>query len=479
MTVIRRLALVFFAIFFLAGCAVGPDYTAPEPQVPDVWAQSIMQDSGSSLELLPTWWETFEDDTLNSLINRAHTGNLSIDLFAQRVVESRLNLAISRSEKVPTISAEGGVDRRRGSDGISPSPPTQTRTDTFRELGTTASWELDLWGRIRRSVESAEAAYEFSVEELRDIQIAVYAEVASSYFLLRTQQERLRIAKANVEIQERTLQLVTARYDAELTPLLDVRQAELNLAVTQSSIPALEAAIANILYQISFLLGEMPNELTSELSTPKALPDVPSTYAGALPANTIRQRPDIRSAERQLAAQTALIGVAAADLYPNFFLSGDFGYSTAAGGLARRENRSWGIGSVFSWNLFNGGRVRNNIRIEEVKTEQALTSYEQTVLDAMREVESSLVDFSKEVETVTFLARSVDAAVDAEQLVSDQYLQGLTNFQNVLDTQRSLFNQQDQLAESKGSALVDLVSVYRSFGGGWDAFPTPTAEKSK
>lgn len=479
MTAKKTKTALLTAAFLISGCAVGPDYVAPQPEVPDLWTQSIESDTEDSMASLSAWWDAFDDDTLASLIRRAHSGNLSIDLFAERVTESRLNLAIAASERLPTVNASGGVERRRGSDGVSAAPPQQTRTDTFRDLGTSASWEIDLWGRVRRSVESARAAYESSIEELRDVQVSVYAEVATSYFLLRTQQERLRLARANVVTQQRTLELVTARHEAELTPLLDVRQAELNLAVTQSSIPELEAAIANILHQISFLLGEMPAELSIELSAPQPMPDIPETFTNQVPANVVRQRPDIRAAERQLAAQTAQIGVATADLYPNFFLSGDFGYSTASGGLVNQANRSWGLGTAFSLNLFNSGRVRNSIRVEEARTRQAFISYEQTVLDALREVENSLVDYHKEVEKSVFLGVSVDAAVDAERLVTDQYRQGLTNFQNVLDTQRSLFNQQDQLADSKGSALIDLVSVYRSFGGGWDAFPTPTAEDSK
>ncbi|MEO1542432.1 MAG: efflux transporter outer membrane subunit [Pseudomonadota bacterium] len=463
----------------LCSCAVGPDYSAPDTVVPDLWAQQLEQEAQLENAPMQDWWAVFEDETLTSLIERSHTRNLSIQRLAQRVGEFRMTLAIARSEKFPAVSGTGSAERSRGSDGVAAAPPPQSRTDTFRELGATASWEVDLWGRVRRSVESALASYESSIEDLRDIQVSVYAQVATEYLTLRTLQERLVLAKANVDIQRGTLKIVEARYEAQLTPLLDVRQAEQNLFQTLSVIPDIEASIESSLFRLSVLLGELPNALSEELGVASPLPELPDAHGISAPANTVRQRPDIRSAERQLAAQTAQIGVAIADLYPNFFLFGDFAYSTVTGPIVDRSNRSWGIGTFFSWNLFNAGRVRSNVKAEEFRTQQALLNYEETVLDALREVEESLISYIKEKEKADFLANSVVAAIDAEQLVTDQYRQGLTNFQNVLDTQRSLFDRQDQLATSQGTALINLVSVYRAMGGGWAALPEVQVENPK
>ena len=472
-------ALALFVCMTLGGCAftVGPDYEAPTPVDIDRWAQAVESEFGDASSPMYGWWELLQDETLNDLIERAHRDNLDLDAAVARVQESRALLAIASSARVPDLTGSGGAERGRGSDGISPAAPPQERTDTVRELGLQSTWELDLWGRVRRSVESASASYEASVEDLRDIVVVVYAQIGANYVLLRTLQERLRLAKANVRLQRETLALVEARNRAQLAPLLDVRQAELNLAVTESAVPSIEASIATTLHQLSVLVGEPPNTLSAELGVSKPLPPVPATLLASMPADTIRQRPDIRSAERRLAAQTAQIGVATADLYPNFFLSGDFGYATAAGSLFERDYRSWGLGTVFSWNLFNAGRVRNSIEVEEARTEQALVNYEQTVLFALQEVEDSLVSFARERERLAALGRSVTAADQADELVREQYRQGLTNFQNVLDTQRSLFEQQDQYADSQGLVLLNLIAAYQAFGGGWNVLGTPAIEE--
>ena len=473
----RSLALMACTTVYGCALSVGPDYEAPSPIDVDRWTYAVESDFGDPSSPMYGWWDLLQDETLTALIGRAHRDNLDLDAAVARVRESRAVLAIAGSARVPDLAASGSVERGRGSDGISPAAPPQERTDTLRSLGLQSTWELDLWGRVRRSVESASASYEASVEDLRDIVVIVYAQIGASYVLLRTLQERLRLAEANVRLQRETLALVEARHRAQLAPLLDVRQAELNLAVTESVVPSIEASIATTLHQLSVLVGQPPNMLGAELGVVKPLPSVPETLLTGIPADTIRQRPDIRGAERRLAAQSAQIGVATADLYPNFFLSGDFGYATAAGSLFQRDYRTWGLGTVFSWNLFNAGRVRNSIEVEEARTEQALVNYEQTVLFALQEVEDSLVSFARERERLGALGRSVTAAGQADELVREQYRQGLTNFQNVLDTQRSLFEQQDQYADSQGLVLLNLIAAYQAFGGGWNVLGTPAIEE--
>jgi len=454
----------------LAGCInpVGPDHEQPEVVVADQWHQDLVEGLVAGEADYETWWKALEDPQLDVLIIRASQNNLDLKLAYARIAEARAQLGITKGERFPDLDGFGSAQRRRSSEGISAAvPPPQKRPDTFSSIGVEAIWELDLWGRVRRSVESAEANYEASLENYRDVMVVLYADIGSNYVLLRTLQERLRLAHANVESQRGTLKIVTARHRAELTPLLDVRQAELNLATTESAIPALQAAIVQTINRLGVLLGEQPGVLHAELLDIAPIPGPPASVAAGIPADLVRRRPDVRLAERNLAAQNARIGVATAALYPNFFIAGDFSYMTSAGSLFDSGNQSWSLGPFFSWNLFDGGRVRGAIDIEEARTEQLLAVYEQTVLRALQDVDDSLVGFAEERKRLAALQRSEIAAVDATQLVNDLYKRGLTNFQNVLDTERSLFGQQDLLAESKGNVMLNLISIYRALGGGW------------
>jgi multidrug efflux system outer membrane protein len=454
----------------LAGCIrpVGPDFEQPDLVVADRWHQDLVAGLADGEADYQTWWLALQDPQLDSLINRASQRNLDLKLAYARIAEGRAQLGIVKGERYPELDGFGSAQRLRLSEGVSAvMPPPQERLDNFSELGVQATWELDLWGRVRRSVESAEASYAASLENYRDVMVVLYADVGSNYVLLRTLQERLRLARANVELQRETLGIVEARYRAELAPLLEVRQAELNLATTESTIPGLEAAIVQTINRLGVLLGEQPGVLNPELESSAVIPSPPGSVAMGIPADLVRRRPDIRRAERELAAQNALIGVATAALYPNFFIAGDFSYVTAAGSLFDSGNESWSIGPFFSWNLFNGGRVRSAIDVEEARTEQLLAIYEQTVLRSLQDVDDSLVAFAEERKRLLALQRSEIAAADATRLVNALYKRGLTNFQNVLDTQRSLFGQQDLMAESSGNVMLNLISIYRALGGGW------------
>jgi multidrug efflux system outer membrane protein len=454
----------------LAGCIrpVGPDFEQPDLVVADRWHQDLVAGLADGEADYQTWWLALQDPQLDSLINRASQRNLDLKLAYARIAEGRAQLGIVKGERYPELDGFGSAQRLRLSEGVSAvMPPPQERLDNFSELGVQATWELDLWGRVRRSVESAEASYAASLENYRDVMVVLYADVGSNYVLLRTLQERLRLARANVELQRETLGIVEARYRAELAPLLEVRQAELNLATTESTIPGLEAAIVQTINRLGVLLGEQPGVLNPELESIAVIPSPPGSVAMGIPADLVRRRPDIRRAERELAAQNALIGVATAALYPNFFIAGDFSYVTAAGSLFDSGNESWSIGPFFSWNLFNGGRVRSAIDVEEARTEQLLAIYEQTVLRSLQDVDDSLVAFAEERKRLLALQRSEIAAADATRLVNALYKRGLTNFQNVLDTQRSLFGQQDLMAESSGNVMLNLISIYRALGGGW------------
>ena len=305
--------------------------------------------------------------------------------------------------------------------------------------------------------------------------MSLYAETALAYITVRTSQERLRISHANVEGQENTLKLTEDRFAAGLVSALDVAQAESNLANTYSLIPVIERDLDRAMNRLAVLLGEHPGALHEKLATEASIPTEPSDVILGLPAELLRQRPDVRQAERELAAQTARIGVATADLYPTFGLSGFLGVEAVSGGdLLDGDSVTWGIGLPIRWNIFAGGRIRSQIQAEEARTQQLLANYEQTVLIALEESENAMVAYEKEVQRRARLNQSVDATQRSLDLVLTQYTAGLTDFQNVLDTQRTLLVREDELAVAEGIVISNLVQLYRALGGGWDPDAPPS-----
>jgi NodT family efflux transporter outer membrane factor (OMF) lipoprotein len=457
----------------LGGCKVGPDYEEPEiPQVPDAWHAAVTEGVLDGEAPIQTWWTVFDDPTLTSLIERAGASNLTLREAVWRVEESRAIRGVVAGQLYPEATLDGSANRSEISNN-SPIggalPPELVEPGNQFDLGVGASWELDVWGRIRRQVESADAEIEASVEDYRDVLVTLYAEVATNYVNVRALQERLRLANENVEGQENTLQLTQDRFDSGLVSALDVAQAESNLANTRSLIPSLEEQLAIALNRLAVLLAMTPGALDDELAGEVPIPMEPDGVTARLPADLLRQRPDIRSAERRLASQTAQIGVATAELYPQFSLTGFLGLqSTDAGDLFSSDSINWSIGLPIRWRLFAGGAIRSQIAAEKARTEQLLVNYERSVLVALEEVEDALVSYDKEVIRRGHLTNSVAATKRSLELVLTQYRAGLADFQNVLDTERSLLVRQDELAESEGIVIKNLVDLYRSLGGGWD-----------
>jgi NodT family efflux transporter outer membrane factor (OMF) lipoprotein len=465
--------VTFSGALALGGCTVGPDYVQPEIEaVPDAWhtaATKGLADGESSIE---SWWTVFDDPALTSLIERARTSNLTLREAVWRVEEARALRGVVAGQRVPQVGVSGDATRseisRNGPVG-GLLPDELVEAQDLYDLGVGASWEIDLWGRVRRQVEVATAEVEASVEDYRDVMVTLFAEVAANYVNVREFQERLRLAQANVEGQENTLQLTRDRFDAGLVSALDVAQAEGNLANTRSLIPTLELQLALALNRLAVLLGSSPGALDDELLGEGLIPIEPESVTTGLPADLLRQRPDIRSAERRLAAQTARVGVATAELYPQFSLSGFLGLqSVEAGDLFNSDSVNWSIGLPIRWRLFEGGAIRSQIGAEKARTAQLLANYELTVLLALEEVEDAMVSYEKEVARRARLAESVDATQRSLELVLTQYTAGLTDFQNVLDTQRSLLAREDEYAESEGIVVKALVDLYRALGGGWD-----------
>ncbi len=488
----------------LSGCTtVGPDYDAPETQLPDAWYMATTAGLEAGEAPLQTWWQTFDDPILAGLIEEAHDNNRSLAAAAARVLVARAQLGITQGVTLPRLTATGASKLTRQSRDFVPSRPSPSGLQTiqgilaagsptdalrlllsasdqeepglsgeFHSYGWNAAWEPDFWGRIARNVESAEASLEASMEAYRDVLVLVLAQVAGIYFDIRTLQERLALAELNRTLQEETLELTRNRFEAGLEPQIDVRQAELNLANTRALVPSLQGQLEQRITALALLLGTTPDAALMARLAPEPLPEAFDVAALRVPAEALRQRPDVRAAERRLASQTARIGIAQAELYPTFSLAGTLTLdATRFDNVFDRNNFVYNIGPQFTWRLFEGGGLRARIALEEALTEESRLVYEQTVLTAIEEVESALAAYGREVERERELRAAVRAAQLSVEQVNVLYLAGLVDFQNVLDLQRSLTSVQDQHAASRGQVLRNLVELYRALGGGWQDRP--------
>jgi NodT family efflux transporter outer membrane factor (OMF) lipoprotein len=400
------------ALLVLQGCMVGPDYVTPDTTLPDRWNQELSEGLTEGKADLRTWWTYLDDPELDRLIERATFGNLDLKQAVARIRQARAAFGIATGEIAPSVDAQAQTETSRISNNVSGVAPPQHRTDTFHSFGVDSTWEIDLWGRIRRNIESADASIGASIEDYRDVLVVLYAQVANTYVQIRTLQSRIVSALSNVQTQRGALQLTIDRNRAGLAPDLDVKQAELNLASTQSFVPTLRASLAQNINSLAVLLGQYPSALQAELEQAAPIPAPPAQVVVGLPTELLRQRPDVRAAERQLAAQTAQIGVATADLYPSLSLSGAFAFeSFSASDLLQWKSRAFSFGPTVRWNIFDAGRIRNNILVQDALTEEFLANYEQTVLTAVEEVESAMANYVQELQRREALRRSVTAAL--------------------------------------------------------------------
>ncbi|MBK1789822.1 efflux transporter outer membrane subunit [Persicirhabdus sediminis] len=449
----------------LSSCMVGPDYQRPEVRVPDTWSAELNKDFSKATPQLAGWWSVFNDSTLNKLIDDAGRDNLDLKIAVTRIEEARALRGATTSALYPTVQGFGSATAFRNSSESSVGGGDDRQ---LYDLGVGAGWELDVWGRVRRSVEASDAELLASEEDYRDTLVLLYSEIASNYINLRSIQQRISYAEDNIETQRETLKLTENRKETGLAPDLDVRQAELNLASTEAALPVLRSALMQSIHRLGVLSGKSPNSLAASLKTRKSIPNASKKASMGIPADIMRQRPDIRAAERRLAAQTALIGVKEAELYPTFTLPGTISLQALDGGNLG-SGLTYGIGPQFTWNLFTGGRVRAEIYAEEVRAERAELTYKNTVLGGLEDVENALVEIREQSKRVLALKRAVVAAEASVEQVKTLYTTGLTNFQNVLDMERSLTVQQDELAQSQGAVSIAHVQLYRAMGGGWQS----------
>lgn len=455
---------VLFAVF-LAACTVGPDYVPPDPPMPAHW-QEISTGVTAEPAALGRWWTLFDDPLLDQLVEEAIGGNLPLQEASQRVEESRARYRVVAAALLPQIDLQSGASRNLESEN-----GPFFGGDEFSDfsVGLAASWELDLFGRVRRAVESSSALEDAARENQRDVMVVLCAEVGSSYINLRTLQQRLAVAHANLTSQEEISGLTQVRFELGLASGLDVAQADQVLATTRTLIPPLELALTEEINRLGVLLGEQPGALRERLAAAVPIPDPPEEVAVGLPIDLLRQRPDLRRAERELAAQNARIGVAVGDLYPRFSLLGSIGLdATQAADLFEGASRMYGVGPTMIWNVFDAGRLRAQIWAEQSLTEQALLRYQQQLLVALAEVENALAAYERTREQRVAVADAVAASALSLDLATTLYKDGAVDFQNVLDAQRTLLVQEEQLAITNGAVVQSLVRLYLALGGGWD-----------
>src|SRR6185436_14335280 len=464
---------ILAALLLLAGCTVGPDYQKPNPSVPSEWTEKgtgldpATSRVNSRTAAVTEWWKTFKDPELTSLIERAAQSNLALKLAQARVREARGLQGVSTGALLPAVGAGAGYSRNRGSENVP--LPGAGKQSNFYQAGFDASWEIDVFGGIRRSIEAADASVDASVEARRDVLVTLLAEVARNYIETRGIQAQLAIARQNLDAQKKTLELTQARFQAGRAAELDVVRAQAQVSTTGSQIPVLESARIQATHRLGVLLGREPGSLREELLKTAAIPAPPPEVPVGLPSDLLRRRPDLRRAERELAAATARIGVATAELYPKFSLTGFFALdSVTASDFAKWGSRAWSVGPTIQWSIFQGGRIRAKIEVENARQEQAAIVYERSILIALQEVEDALIAYAKEQAHRAELSASVEANVKAVDLANQRYTQGLVDFLSVLDAQRSLYASQDALVRSERRISEHLVALYKALGGGWE-----------
>jgi multidrug efflux system outer membrane protein len=486
-------------LVMIAGCTVGPDYSPPQVHVAGSYfaGPGVGRSPGTRPTSRPAaiaegsmrvtqWWALFNDPTLNALIDQATQSNLDMKLAAARVREARALRAIVTGGQYPSVEAQAGYSHQRLSQNAAPynafSIPGFPWEFDLYQAGFDASWEIDVFGRVRRAVQAANAEVGASIEDRRNVLLTLLAETARNYAELRGLQRQLAIAQQNQRLGRQTVELTRNRVANGVAPELDLTRAQAQSATTSARIPFLRSEVDQALTRLAVLLGIDAVELEPQLmpadqpgtqgATAEALPKLPTLPPQVpigLPSDLLRRRPDIRRAERQLASAMARIGVAVADFFPQFSLSGNFTMQAAdIGSLGDFKSRSFGMGPSIVWPIFEGGRLRAGVDLRTAQQQQALANYQITVINAVREVRDAITAFGYEQDRRSQLAEAVAANRKSVEMSRQMYEQGLVDFLSVLDAQRSLFVSEDVLAQSEQTVLTDLIALYKALGGGWE-----------
>ena len=468
------MACAALVILLLSGCAMlGPEFELPSAKVAEEWMEPA--EAGLSREAPEEvhWWKVFEDPVLDGLVETAYGQNLSLTTAGLRVLEARAILGVAAGNLYPQVQ-QGTADLTRV--GLSRNRaghvPGSDRYYGDASVGFDAAWEMDFWGRLRRGVQAADAEYIGSVADYDTVLVSLTAEVARTYTLIRTLEERIRISEENVKIQGESRRIAAVRYRNGVVTELDEQQAKALLRNTEATIPALRIRKRQAANALCTLLGLPPTDL-SEMLGKGGIPSAPAEVAVGIPANLLRRRPDIRRAELTAAAQCARIGIARADLYPTFSLLGSLGLNAAGAGSGSMsrifdgDSLGYSLGPSVRWPLFNYGRLKNRVRAEDARFEQTISAYRAVVLDAAREAEDAMVGFLRSRERERLLKESVAAARRAAELSMTQYREGAVDYQRVLDSDRFLTEQQDLYTEVRGDIALNLIALYKALGGGW------------
>lgn len=458
----------------IVGCqTLGPDYVAPDAPIRSEWSEISPEKEILEKVDYDKWWLVFNDEVLNSLVETAKAENHSLKIAGVRILEAKARLGIATGNKYPQQQQlRAGVFKKGLSENSANFSPSLDTSYLDNNVGLDIGWELDVWGRFKRGIEAADADLLVSVADYDDVMVKLVSSVALFYTQVRTLEERLYIAKSNVIIQTDSLRIAKVRLQNGATTELDVFQAKTLLLNTQASIPALEVELQKSLHALSVLLGDSPGNLQLAASKNQSIPVAPVNVAVGIPAELLRRRPDIKRAESQTAAQSARIGIAEAELYPHFNLTGSIGlrssdtFDSHLSDLFQSDSVETFIGPSLSWNIFNYGRIKNNVRVQDARLQQLIVAYQRTVLESLQEVEGAIVGFVRAKEQVSLFKESAAMAKKSVDLSLIQYRDGVVNYQRVLDSQKTLARQQDLYVSSRGNVAVNLIQLYTALGGG-------------
>jgi outer membrane protein, multidrug efflux system len=464
----HRLLYPLFALGLMAGCSVGPDYKAPKISVPPSFANGAQAQYTSS-QPVTNWWRGFNDPELDKLIDAAAASNLDLRIATANLLEARALRLGAKSDFFPVISGDASYSNDKFSQAGLFGATGVGRQEELYAVGFDSVWELDIFGRVRRSVQAATASVQAAQASRRDVLVSLTSEVARNYFELRGAQNELEVLRRNAGNETETLKITQGRLDAGSGTDLDVARARAQLNNNLAAIPPAEAAIAHAIHRLGVLTGRQPTALTGELNIPAPMPRFPEMVAIGNPEQLLRRRPDIRAAERNLAASTAGIGVATADLFPRVTFIGDIGLQAMSfSGLGGPASDTRSFGPAITWAALDIGHVRSRINAAGAVAAAGLAQYEKTVLTALEETENALVDFGRIRARRDFLAESVQASQAASDLAHARYNDGAADFLTVLDAERVLLEAQDQLAQTETQTATALVAVYKALGGGWE-----------
>jgi NodT family efflux transporter outer membrane factor (OMF) lipoprotein len=466
---------VSIALLGLGACSVGPEFNEPHAQLPDKWDR-VSSQSSSGVAADNHWWQKLGDAQLTSLVERAAESNLDVRTASRRLDQSRILRQVTGSQQYPGVSTGASYQRERSSHNGLVDPSNLNGQAPYEVWAATldVSWEIDLWGRVRRTVEAADANIQLSSAQRDGVLLSIAAETAIDYIRLRGVQERLAVARQNLEIARQSANLTQLRFDNGVTTNLDTSNAAAQVSTIEATLPILQAQQQSLINALSYLLGEPPRSLTAELQEPKAIPHPAPDVPLGLPSDLAKRRPDIRQSEAALHRATAAIGVAEADFYPRVTLGASIGAQALNGSdFGAWDSRQWSYGPSLYLPIFQGGRLTGTLELRKQQEQEAAIDYQRVVLSAWHEIDNAITDYAAEKQHHAALQQAVKHNSDALDTARDRYNQGATDFINVLTVQRALLATQSELVDSATNAAVDRVKLYKALGGGWPTASLP------